>query len=128
MKKIISKPHPENPVNEATLFEHISKIIEDRKFHAAVYANCEVNLMFWEIGRYINSVILDFKRAPYGKKIFSTLSRKLTEKYGKSFQEENLYRMTQFAEDFPNKKIVSTLSTQLNCLSMDKDGIMVAEY
>ena len=80
------------------------------------------------MNNYINSVILDFKRAPYGKKIFSTLSRKLTERYGKSFQEENLYRMTQFAEDFPKKKIVSTLSTQLNCLSMDKDGIMVAEY
>jgi hypothetical protein len=47
--------------------------------------------MFWEIGKYINSVILDFKRAPYGKKIFSTLSRKLATQYGKSFQEENLY-------------------------------------
>jgi len=45
MKKIVPKPHLENPINEATLFEHISKIIEDRKFHAAVYANCEVNLM-----------------------------------------------------------------------------------
>jgi hypothetical protein len=38
------------------------------------------------------------KRAAYGKKIFSTLSRKLIEKYGKSFCEENLYRMTQFAK------------------------------
>ena len=77
MKKITSYPHLENLINETTLFGHISKIIEDRKFNAAVYANCKINLMFWEIGRYINSVILDFKRAPYGKKIFSTLSRKL---------------------------------------------------
>ena len=114
MKKIISKPHPENPVNEATLFEHISKIIEDRKFNAAVYANCEVNLMFWEIGRYINSVILDFKRAPYGKKIFSTLSRKLTERYGKSFQEENLYRMTQFAGIFTDTATVRELLAALS--------------
>ena len=80
MKKIASKPQPENSVDETTLFEHVSKIIENRKFHAVTYANREVNLMFWEIGRYINSVILDFKRAPYGKKIFSTLSRKLTER------------------------------------------------
>ena len=43
------------------------------------------------MNNYINSVIMDFKRAPYGKKIFSTVSRKLTERYGKSFQEENLY-------------------------------------
>jgi predicted nuclease of restriction endonuclease-like (RecB) superfamily len=65
--------------------------------------------MFWEIGRYINSVILDFKRAPYGKKIFSTLSRKLVERYGKSFQEENLYRMAQFANVFPDTATVKKL-------------------
>jgi len=81
MKKAAIKPNFTNTINETILFQQISKIIENRKSNAAAYANREVNLMFWEIGRYINSVILDFKRAPYGKKIFSTLSRKLTEKY-----------------------------------------------
>jgi predicted nuclease of restriction endonuclease-like (RecB) superfamily len=114
MKNVISNPQPENLINETTLFEHISKIIEDRKFNAAVYANCEINLMFWEIGHYINSVILNFKRAPYGKKIFSTLSRKLTERYGKSFQEENLYRMTQFADVFTNTTTVKELLAALS--------------
>jgi predicted nuclease of restriction endonuclease-like (RecB) superfamily len=109
MKKQSTKPQPPSPVNEILLFNHISKIIENRKYHAAAYANREVNLMFWEVGRYINSVILDFKRAPYGKGIFSTLSRKLTEKYGKSFQEENLYRMTQFANMFIDTAIVKKL-------------------
>ena len=103
-----------NPINETILFEHISKIIENRKSHAAAYANREVNLMFWEIGRYINTAILDFKRAPYGKKIFSTLSRKLTERYGKSFQEENLYRMTQFASVFTDAATVKNLFTVLS--------------
>jgi hypothetical protein len=93
-----------NPINEAALFEHISKIIEDRKTSASAYANREVNLLFWEVGQYINSAILDFKRAAYGKKIFSTLSRKLVEKYGRSFQEENLYRMVQFANYSPLPK------------------------
>ncbi|GHV74590.1 hypothetical protein AGMMS49940_18920 [Spirochaetia bacterium] len=42
--------------------------------------------------------------------------------------------MLQFAEQFPDKKIVSPLATQLSwshfieLLEMDKDGIMVAEY
>jgi hypothetical protein len=96
-------------LNETTLYEHISKIIENRKAHASAYANREVTLMFWEVGRYINSVILDFKRAAYGKGIFSTLSRKLVEKYGKSFQEENLYRMTQFANVFSNATVLEEL-------------------
>ena len=114
MKKKALKPSPTTPVNETILFIHISKIIENRKTHAAAYANREINLMFWEIGRYINSVILDFKRAPYGKGIFSTLSRKLTERYGKSFQEENLYRMTQFANVFTDTATVKNLLAGLS--------------
>jgi len=87
-------------IDESTLFKCISEIIENRKFRAATYANSEVTLMYWEVGRYINSVILDFKRAKYGEKIFATLSRKLVESYGNSFEEKNLYRMMQFANTF----------------------------
>jgi hypothetical protein len=59
-----------------------------------------MTLMYWEVGKYINSVILDFGRAAYGKKIFSTLSRKLVIAYGKSFAEANIYRMMCFADMF----------------------------
>jgi hypothetical protein len=100
VKKTSPKTSPVNPINETILFEHISKIIENRKSHAAAYVNREVNLMFWEIGRYINTAILDFKRAPYGKGIFSTLSRKLTERYGKSFFVERQKHMTIDGDDF----------------------------
>ena len=56
----------------------MSEIIENRKSQAAIYANNEVTLMFWEIGRYVNSVILDSKRAAYGKQIVATLSQQLS--------------------------------------------------
>jgi predicted nuclease of restriction endonuclease-like (RecB) superfamily len=87
-------------IDETVFFECVSAIIQNRKSRAAVYANSEVTLMYWEVGRYINSVILDFKRAEYGKKIFATLSRKLVKAYGNSFEEKNLYRMAQFANTF----------------------------
>jgi len=87
-------------IDEAVIFERVAAIIESRKSRAAAYANSEVTLMYWEVGRYINSVILDSKRAEYGKKIFAALSRKLVEAYGNSFEEKNLYRMTQFANTF----------------------------
>jgi hypothetical protein len=45
-------------INENSLFTHISKIIEKRKNRAGMYANREVTLMYWEIGRYIGSVLL----------------------------------------------------------------------
>jgi predicted nuclease of restriction endonuclease-like (RecB) superfamily len=101
------------PADESSLFVRVAEIIETRKSWAGAYANREVTLMYWEIGRYINSVLLGGERAEYGKKIFATLSRKLVEQYGKVFELRSLRRMVQFAEEFPDLEIVSTLSTQL---------------
>jgi len=65
-------------------------------------------------GKRINEVILQNKRAEYGKQIVSTLSTQLKERYGRNFDLRNLRRMMQFADEFPNIEIVSTLSTQLS--------------
>jgi len=64
-------------IDENAIFERVSEIIENRKTRATTYANSEITLMFWEIGRYVNSVILDSKRAAYGKRIVATLSQQL---------------------------------------------------
>ena len=53
------------------------------------------------------------KRAEYGKEILPTLSAALVRDYGRGFTEKNLRRMVQFAEVFPDEKIVVTLSRQL---------------
>jgi predicted nuclease of restriction endonuclease-like (RecB) superfamily len=54
------------------------------------------------------------KRAEYGAQVVSNLAEKLSIRYGRNFELRNLRRMMQFANVFPDKKIVSTLSTQLN--------------
>ena len=64
--------------------------------------------------RYIGSVLLGGERAEYGKQILATLSQQLIKKYGNSFELRNLRRMVQFAELFPDIKIVSPLATQLS--------------
>ncbi|MCL2101349.1 MAG: DUF1016 N-terminal domain-containing protein [Fibromonadales bacterium] len=92
----------------------MAKIIEKRKYKAMVNANCEVVIMHWEIGRYINSFVLDLKRAEYGRQIIATLSQQLAKKYGNSFELTNLRRMMRFAENFTDGKIVATLSPQLS--------------
>lgn len=76
--------------------------------------NSTLTLLFWQIGKKINEEVLQNRRADYGKKIVSTLSRQLTEKYGRNFEEKNLRRMLQFAENFPDYEIVVTLSRQLS--------------
>jgi len=101
-------------IDENKLFLHISKIIENRKTRVYSHANQETTLMFWEIGHYINSILLDNKRAEYGKKILPTLAAKLIEKYGNSFEYTKLTRMIKFAELFQDMEIVATLSQQLS--------------
>ena len=61
---------------ESIIFSTVAQIIEKRKFNAVSAANSQIILIFWEIGRYINSVILGMERAEYGKKILSTVSTK----------------------------------------------------
>jgi len=68
----------ETQIDEVQLFERVVEIIERRKSRAADYANREATMMFWEVGHFINSVVLDFKRAAYGKKILSELATKLS--------------------------------------------------
>ena len=101
-------------IDEIELFKRVSEIIENRKFRAQTAANSEATLMFWEVGQYVNSVILDEKRAAYGKQIVATLSLQLQEKYGKPFELTNLRRMMRFAEKFSDYEIVATLSPQLS--------------
>lgn len=101
-------------VPEQALFIEISTLIEQARGTVVSQVNYAVTLLFWNIGRRINEVVLQNKRAEYGKKIVVTLSRQLTEKYGRSFEEKNLRRMLQFAEQFQDIEIVSTLSTQLS--------------
>ena len=101
-----------NPDN--ILFEEISAMIERTKRTIYTQANRESVLLFWNIGRRVNDDVLQNKRADYGKQIVVSLSRQLSEKYGRSFEEKNLRRMLQFAEQFTDEGIVVTLSRQLS--------------
>ena len=101
-------------IDDSQIFERVASIIESRKSRAGVYANREVTLMYWEVGHYVNSVLLDGSRAAYGKRIVTTLSSQLMVKYGKTFDVHSLRRMMRFAERFSDFEIVTTLSSQLS--------------
>ena len=71
-------------------------------------------MLYWRVGNRINQEILKGKRAVYGAEIVSTVSRQLEAEYGVGFAEKNLRRMIQFAEVFPDEKIVVSLVRQLS--------------
>lgn len=70
-------------------------------------------MLYWGIGVRIRVDILNEKRAAYGEQILPTLSAKLVPEYGEGFSPRNLARMIRFAEFFPVRNIVTTLSAKL---------------
>lgn len=105
---------PAAELNEAALFSTVATIIEKRKIRAQAKVNQEGVLMFWEVGKYISTVLLGGERSEYGKKIVVTLSQQLQAKYGNSFEYTNITRMIRFANRFPDFEIVVPLSQQLS--------------
>ena len=99
--------------NELALLNELSRLIEQSQQQAAIQVNSSLTLLFWHIGTRINQSILQNKRAGYGKQIVVTLARQLTKKYGRTFEEKNLRRMLQFAEQFADFEIVVPLARQL---------------
>jgi len=99
---------------EQELFEELSLMIEQGRQAARSYSNNTAILTFWRVGKRINEVVLQNKRAEYGKRIVSMISTHLTAKYGSNYELRNLRRMMQFANEFTDLEIVSTLSTQLS--------------
>ena len=99
---------------DQALLNELSQLIEQSQRQVVSQANSTLTLLFWNIGKRLNENILQNKRAEYGKQIVVTLARQLTEQYGKNFELRNVQRMIQFAEQFNDFAIVSTLSTQLS--------------
>ena len=99
---------------EETLFRELSLLIEKSKQKVVSQVKSTVNLLFWQIGKRINEEILHNKRAEYGAQIVHNIAERLSFEYGSNFELRNLRRMMQFANEFSDKTIVSTLSTQLS--------------
>ena len=113
-KTITPMKNTKQVLPEETLFRELSLLIEKSKQKVVSQVKSTVNLLFWQIGKRINEEILHNKRAEYGAQIIRNLAEKLSSKYGSNFELRNLRRMMQFANEFSDKKIVSTLSTQLS--------------
>ena len=105
---------PDNKVISGDLIGDIRSLIETARHNVAVAVNAGLTILYRQIGSRIRQDILKEKRAEYGKRIVATLSQALVNDYGNNFNQKNLRRMIQFAEVFPDKEIVVSLSRQLS--------------
>jgi predicted nuclease of restriction endonuclease-like (RecB) superfamily len=110
MKKLAISNIP----NEQFLFAELAQMIEKSQQNAFIAVNSTLTQLFWRVGNRINQEILQHKRAEYGKQIVPTVSAQLVAQYGRNYEEKNLRRMLQFAEQFPDFQIVVPLARQLS--------------
>lgn len=86
-----------------SLMQDLRQIIEQARNRVAYTANSELTMMYWHIGERINREVLGNERAEYGKQIVATVSTQLQTEYGrKGFEPRSIWRMMQFAQEFPD--------------------------
>lgn len=95
------------------LLTDVRALIDAARGQVAQAVNAGLVALYWHVGRRIRQEVLGEGRAAYGEQIVSALSTQLTAEYGRGFNRPNLFRMVQFAEAFPDEKIVSALRRQL---------------
>lgn len=96
------------------LFQEIRQFIDAAKQRAAVAINAEITLLYWQVGKRIQTEILQGQRAEYGKQIILSLSQQLTQTYGKGWSEKQLRHCLHFAGTFADEQILSTLRRELS--------------
>lgn len=108
MKKEITQSEDKKFSN---LYKSISAVLQNARKNAYKAVNFAMVSSYWTIGKLI---IEDEQngngRAEYGKAVLKKLSEKLTQEFGKGFDESNLRYMRLFYTEFP---ICDTLRHEL---------------
>ncbi len=107
------QPGPADLPDISGLLSELKTLIQQARERVAYAVNAEQTLLYWSIGSRIRQDILKEERADYGERIVPTLSAQLATEYGRGFSIRSLFNMIQFAEVFPDRQIVHTLSGQL---------------
>ena len=96
------------------LVTDLRKMIDESRLVVSQTVNSALVWLNWNIGKRIRDDILKQERAEYGDQVVQSLSVQLAAEYGRGFSRQNLFRMIQFAEAFPDEAIVSSLMRQLS--------------
>lgn len=98
----------------AGLLDELRECIVEARRQTARLVDAGLTLLYWQVGTRIRRAVLRNKRADYGERIVSALSRQLEAEFGRGFSEKSLRHMLRFAEAFPDREILSTLLRELS--------------
>ena len=91
----------------------VKQLIDEARQRVAASVNAELTLLYWRIGKRIQTEVLGGERAEYGKQVLVRLSKALIQEYGKGWGEKQLRHCLQAAEILP-EEIVYTVCRQLS--------------
>ena len=74
-------------VDEAALLTDLKVLIQTARQRIALVANSTMTLLYWNLGRRMLKENLQDGRAACGKRILATVSRELTDEFGRGFDE-----------------------------------------
>jgi predicted nuclease of restriction endonuclease-like (RecB) superfamily len=88
--------------NQNSLIEDAKNIVENGRNTAYQSVNAAMVMTYWQLGkRIVEEEQNGQKRADYGKALLKTLSKQLTEAFGKGFSTRALRQFRQFYLTFP---------------------------
>jgi predicted nuclease of restriction endonuclease-like (RecB) superfamily len=103
--------------------ESIKKRIRTAQIKAALAANAQLVLHYWEIG---HDILASQRREGWGAKVIDRLANDLQREFPKlsGYSARNLKYMRAFAEAWPDRAIVQQLAAQIpwgqNCVLLDR--------
>ena len=95
------------------LLGDIRGLIENARTQTARAIDARLVTLHWTIAARIREEFLHRKRAEYGETVVETLAGALRANYGRGFSRRNFFNIVRFADVFPRRKMVQTLSAQL---------------
>lgn len=104
----------DNHITESALWQDVKQLIDQSRQRVASVVNAEMSMLYWSMGKRIQEDVLKNERAEYGKQVITSLSKRLTDEYGKGWSDKQLRQCIQFAVTFPDNAIVYTLCIQLS--------------
>ena len=101
-------------ISAADVVQDIRSLIDAARQRVALAVNAELSLLYWQVGRRIQTEVLRGERAAYGEQIFQMLSRQLTLSYGRGWSEKQLRHCLRAAETFADEEILSAVRRELS--------------
>lgn len=95
------------------LHAELRALIASSRQRLSATVNAELSQLYWTVGCRLSTEVLAGERAEYGAQLMRSLGEKLTGEFGRGFEVQNLRRMVQFSQAFPDLAIVASLMRQL---------------